>query len=136
MARILSNFQEPTQDEIPAKVEKIPAPEIVGIEHLKVIASEISAYDPKLEISLLTGSNCPNALVLLSVVLNEGDGPFALRLKHGWTVSGPLQLRTEPFTNKVTANRITAREVESANCGLQRPFKNCKNKVNVVVVKC
>ena len=21
-----------------------------------------------------------------------------------------------------------------ANCGLQRPFKNCKNKVNVVVV--
>ena len=55
-----------TRQEIPAKVEKIPAPEIVGIEHLKVIASEISAYDPKLEISLLTGSNCPNALVYLA----------------------------------------------------------------------
>ena len=83
------------------------------IEHLKEIASDILAYDPDLEIGLLIGSNCPSALVPLSVVPNQGDGPFAIRLKHGWTVSGPLHLTTEPHTNKVTANRITVRELES-----------------------
>ena len=103
-----------TRQEIPAEVEQIPTPEIVGrTEHLKGIASEIPAYDPELEISLLIGSNCPNALVPLSVVPNKGDGPFALRLRHSWTVSSPLHLRTEPLTNKVTANRIIVREVES-----------------------
>ena len=96
-----------------AEVQQIPTPEIVScIEQLKEIASEIPAYDPELEIGLLIGSNCPNALVPLSVP-NEGDDPFALRLKHGWTVRGPLHLRTKPLTNKVTANRITVREVES-----------------------
>ena len=37
----------------------------------------------------------------------------AIRLKHGWMVSGPLHLTTEPLTNIVTANRITVRELES-----------------------
>ena len=103
-----------TRQEIPADTEQIPTPEIVShIEHLKEIASEIPVYDPELEIGLLIGSNCPNTLIPLSVVPNEGDGPFALQLKHGWTVSGPLHLTSEPFTNKVTVNRITVREIES-----------------------
>ena len=103
-----------TRQEIPADTEQIPTPEIVSrIEHLKEIASEIPVYDPELEIGLLIGSNCPNALIPLSVVPNDGEGPFALQLKHGWTVSGPLHLTSEPFTNKVTVNRITVREIES-----------------------
>ena len=84
-----------------------------SIEHLKEIASEMPVYDPELEIRLLIGSNCPNPLVPLSVVPTKGDGPFASQLKHSLTVSGPLHLRIEPLTNKVTANRITVREVES-----------------------
>ena len=96
-----------TRQEIPADTEHISTPEIVSrIEHLKEIASEIPAYDPELEIGLLIGSNCPNALIPLSVVPNEGDGPFALQLKHGWQVSGPLHLTSEPFTNKVTVREI------------------------------
>ena len=103
-----------TRQEIPADTEQIPTPEIVSrIEHLKEIASEIPVYDPELEIGLLIGSNCPNALIPLSVVPNEGDGPFSLQLKHGWTVSGQLHLTSKPFTNKVTVNRITVREIES-----------------------
>ena len=53
-----------TRQEIPADTEQIPTPEIVSrIEHLKEIASEIPVYDPELEIGLLIGSNCPNALI-------------------------------------------------------------------------
>ena len=103
-----------TREEIPADPEQIPTPEIVGrIEHLKEIAPEIPAFDPELEIGLLIGSNCPNALLPLRVLPNKGDGPFAVRLMHGWTVSGPLHLTTERLTSKVTANRITVREVEN-----------------------
>ena len=43
----------------------------------------------------------------------SSSSSFALQLKHGWTVSGPLHLTSEPFTNKVTVNRITVREIES-----------------------
>ena len=103
-----------TRQEIPADTEQIPTPEIVSrIEHLKEIASEIPVYYPELEIGLLIGSNCPNALIPLSVVPNEGDSLFALQLKHGWTVSRPLHLNSEPFTSKVTVNRITVRKIES-----------------------
>ena len=103
-----------TRNEIPADHEQIPTPSMVErIEHLKEIAPEIAALNPELEIGLLIGNNCPNALLPLRVVPNKGDGPFAVRLRHGWTVSGPLHLTTEPLTNKVTANRITVREVEN-----------------------
>lgn len=103
-----------TRQEIPADTGQIPTPEIVSrIDHLKEIASQIPAYDPALEIGMLIGSNCPNALIPLRVVPNEGDGPFALQLKHGWTVSGPFHLTSEPSTNKVTVNRITVKETES-----------------------
>jgi len=103
-----------TRDEIPVGHDQIPTPEIVSrLDHLKEIVNEIPAYDHDLDIGLLIGSNCPAALVPHSVVPNKGDGPFALRLNHGWTVSGPLQVTTEPLTNKVTVNRIAVREVGS-----------------------
>ena len=101
-----------TRQEIPADTEQIPTRKIVSrIEHLKEIASEIPVYDLELEIGHLNGSNSPNALIPLSVFPNEGDGPFELQLKHGWTVSGPHP--SEPFTNKVTVKRTIVRENES-----------------------
>ena len=103
-----------TRDEIPVNHDQIPTPEIVSrLEHLKEIANEILDYNRDLDIGLLIGSNCPAALVPLKVVPNVGDGPFALKLNHSWTVSGPLQVTTETSTNKVTLNRIVVREMES-----------------------
>ena len=79
--------------EIPVQHKQIPTRKIVGrIEHLTEIASEIPLYDQELDIGLLIESNCPSMLVSLKVVPNEGDGPFAVRLHHGWTVSGPLHI--------------------------------------------
>ena len=43
----------------------------------------------------------------------ESDGPYAAKLKHGWTFSRPLHVITESATNKVTVNRITVREVQN-----------------------
>ena len=64
----------------------MPTPEIISRwEHLSEIAKEISEHRPNLEIRLLIGSNCPAALEPLEVVPSQGDGPFAVRLRHGTT---------------------------------------------------
>ena len=103
-----------TTNEIPVQHEQTPTREIVGrIDHLKEIAGEIPLHDQELDIGLLIGGYCPTALVPLKIVPNEGDGSFAVRLHHGWTVSGPLHIVTAPITNKVTASRIKVRETEN-----------------------
>ena len=90
-----------TTNEIPVQHEQITTRDIVGrIDHLKEIAGEIPLYNQELDTGLLIRNNCPIALVPLKVVPNEGDGPFAVRLHHGWTVSGPVHIVTTPITKK------------------------------------
>lgn len=103
-----------TTNEIPVEHEQVPTREIVSrIDHLKEVAGEIPLYDQELDIGLLIGGYCPTALVPLKIVPNEGDGAFTVRLHHGRTVSSPLHIVTAPITNKVTANRITVREIKN-----------------------
>lgn len=102
-----------TRDEIPADHRQTPMPNLISHwAHLSEIARKIPEFEPHLEIGLLVGSNCPAALEPLEVVPCQGDGPFALRLRHGWTVSGPLRIETNQDSEKIIANRITVREVE------------------------
>lgn len=103
-----------TRDEIPADHHQIPTPNLISHwAHLSEVARKIPEFEPHLEIGLLIGSNCPAALEPLEVVPCQGDGPFALRLRHGWTVNGPLRIETNQDSKKITANRITVREVET-----------------------
>ena len=37
----------------------------------------------------------------------------AYALRHGWTVSGPLRIKTEHDGDRIITNRITMREVET-----------------------
>ena len=103
-----------TRDEIPANHRQIPTPDLINQwTHLSEVATKIPEFKPHLEIGLLIGSNCPAALEPLEVVPCQSDGPYALRLRHGWTVSGPLQIKTEHDGDTIIANRITVREVET-----------------------
>ena len=103
-----------TRDEIPAYHHQIPTPSLIKQwPHLSEVAKKIPEFESDLEIGLLIGSNCPSALEPLEVVPCQSDGPFALRLRHGWTVSGPLRIRTDHDKGKIIANRITVREVET-----------------------
>ena len=103
-----------TRDEIPAEHHQIPTPSLINQwSHLSEVAKKIPELEPRLEIGLLIGSNCPPALEPLEVVPCRSDGPFALRLRHGWTVCGPLHIRTDHDKDKIIANRITVREVET-----------------------
>ena len=103
-----------TREEIPVDHDQIPTPEIARRwKHLKGVASVIPEYQPNLEIGLLIGANCPSALEPLKVVPSNGEGPFAVQYRLGWTVNGPIKVNFEEFTNKVTVNRISVIEASS-----------------------
>ena len=81
-----------TREKIPADYEQIPTRKLFSQwEHLSEIAQNIPQFQPGLEIGLLIGTNCPVALEPLQVVPSQENGPFALRLRHGWTSEWSLE---------------------------------------------
>lgn len=102
-----------TRMEIPVTEQQIPTPEVVKQwEHLHGVAERMPKFIPNLEIGLLIGSNCPAAIEPLEVVPSGDKGPYAMRLRHGWTLTGPLQVKDASTHGNVTCHRITVREVE------------------------
>ena len=106
--------QSYTRFEIPVTEQQIPTPEgVKRWEHLRSVAEKIPEFIPNLEIGLLIGSNCPAAIEPLEVVPSDVKGPYAMRLRHGWTLSGPLYVENVSSPGNVTCHRITVREAES-----------------------
>ena len=102
-----------TRDEIRADHRQIPTPNLIShLAHLPEVTKKIPELDPHLESGLLIGCNCPAALEPLEVLPCQSDGPVALHLRHGWTVSGPLRVEIDQDSEKIIANPITVREVE------------------------
>ncbi len=76
-----------TRHEIPVSEGQIPKPDVIRkLSHLQHVADHLPAYKSDLKIGLLIGLNCPAALEPLEVAPAKGPGPFATRLRHGWTV--------------------------------------------------
>ena len=116
-----------TQPEILVNKEQIPTPEVVHqVKSLSGVTKEITQYRSDLEVRLLIRSNCPSALEPLEVVPGDRDGPFAMRVRHGWTASGPLEVKEG--SDSVTSNRIMICPVEkvkdlSLEQSMQRMFE-------------
>lgn len=53
-------------------------------------------------VTLLIGTDCPDAHIPLEVRSGNGDEPYAIRTKLGWTVRGPIP--TNMITNSVSVN--------------------------------
>ena len=67
-----------------------------------------------MEIGLLIGNNCILAYEPLNVIPSKGNGPFAVLLRHGWSVGSPVSREpTHPDAKNVNVNHITIREIES-----------------------
>ena len=102
-----------TRESIPVSHKQIPTPEILSKwKHLKDVSKEVSTYNPEIEIGLLIGSNCPAALEPQRIVPSDGEGPFAIQLRHGWTINGPIRVKIKSDPDTITVNRITIREVK------------------------
>ncbi|KXJ08416.1 hypothetical protein AC249_AIPGENE11244 [Exaiptasia diaphana] len=68
---------------------------------------------PDLEIGVLVGSDCPLALEPLEVMPSGGTGPFAMCLRQGWTLNGPVHFSLQS-NNVCHTNVITIKEHESS----------------------
>ncbi len=100
-----------TQTDIPVSSSQIPKPELLERwSHLKPVISQLSSNKGKLNIGLLIGNNCPTALEPLNVICSRDNGPYAMQLRHGWTVNGPLEIHSSSADGVVTCNRISAQE--------------------------
>ena len=100
-----------TRLEIPVSEQQIPSPEVV--QRWKSVAESMPKFIPNLGISLLIGSTCLAAMERLEVVPGGDRGPYAMRLHHGWTLTGPLHVKDISSPSGVTCHRIMVRELES-----------------------
>ncbi|XP_013403245.1 uncharacterized protein LOC106168647 [Lingula anatina] len=97
-----------TRNVIPIDHHQIATPEIVQRwDHLRHIASEIPEFQQGVDIGILIGNNCPLALEPLNVVPTDGNKPYAMRLRHGWTVHGPAY---SSDVDHISCNRIMVEE--------------------------
>ena len=81
--------------EIPVGKSHIPKPELLRASPtLSSLAPLIPEFLPGIEIGVLIGADCPEALMPLDV-LPSSDGAYACQLRHGWTVCGPMSSHRE-----------------------------------------
>ena len=93
-------------------VDEIPTPSSVRPwKHLQKVASKLPEYDPSIPIGLMIGSDCPRANEPHKVILSESGGPYAKRLKLGWSVIGPINKHIRDMVIK--SNCTSVRRVES-----------------------
>lgn len=99
-----------TENDIPVQMDQIPQPEVVEkFLHLHPIAHHIQPVMNGLSIGILIGSNCPTALEPMDVIASQQGSPYAVKLRHGWTINGPISMN-DSSTN---CNRITIQEIQS-----------------------
>ena len=105
------------RDEIPVNLNQVPRPAAVrSWKHLQRIADEIPDFMENIKVGILIGSNCPIALEPLEVIPTSSDdkpSPYALRLRHGWTVHGPSSGDVRHKGEDVVSHRIVVQEIES-----------------------
>ena len=104
-----------TRELVSANRSQIPKPEVAREwQHLKPIADKLTPYHPNVEISILIGNNCPNAIRPREIVAGENDEPYAQRTILGWGVTGRVcKSRDKEGQEKGVCNRVAASEINS-----------------------
>ena len=101
-----------TRREIPVDKEEIAAPtKIKEWKHLRSISNEIVQRDD-VQVGLLIGANCIQALEPTKIMQSEGGGPYAYKTWLGWCVVGPINCISKGITT--SCNCVVVRDVESS----------------------
>ena len=97
-----------SQGEIP--IDNCPLPRALSeMPCLQEAINEMHEFMPDVTVGLLVGSNCPRALQPLKVIPNAGEGPFAVKYMHGWSINGPVEVLCS--NNRVICNRVSVNEL-------------------------
>ena len=101
-----------TKDDLPVDSSEIVTPEKVKKwKYLQEIAEEISHSDD-VNVELLIGANCTQALDPVQVIARRDDGPYAMKTVLGWCILGPATC-INPRNGSVTYNRMAVQEAGS-----------------------
>ena len=102
-----------SREDIPVEREQIPNRDLLNKwPCLQELAKKLPEYHPDLEVGLLIGNDCPEALCPHDAISTR-EGPFATRYKLGWTVSGPIAIKSRE--KGVNCHRILVQEVSKAS---------------------
>jgi hypothetical protein len=113
-----------SKQNIPVNLHHIPSPEKANSHpHLRRIACEIP--EPlDIEVGLLIGYDCANALRPVEIISGEENGPYAVKTVLGWTVVGSTQRPAEGCTS---SHRIMVKHIHVPSSDM-----TMKQKVNYV----
>ena len=99
---------------IPSERNEIPRPESAAKwPHLSHLASKIYPYQENLQVGLLIGSNCPNAIKPKQVIPGRSSDPYAIRTLLGWGIIGPVTGSTNKEDLDVLCHRVAVKEIGS-----------------------
>jgi hypothetical protein len=99
-----------TQSEMPvSKDDVVQQNDLKHYPYLKDV--QLPSLDSKVE--LLIGNNCVEALEPWEIINSENGGPYAIRTKLGWTVSGVAKEPQDLSRNDVAHTRLNRTSVIS-----------------------
>ena len=101
-----------SRNEIPSRRNEIPRPESAAKwPHLRHLANKIYPYQNNLQVGLLIGSNCPNAIKPKQVIPGRSSDPYAIRTLLGWGIIGPVTGSTTTEVSDVLCHRVAVKEI-------------------------
>ncbi len=105
-----------SREAIPSSREQIPTPEIASQwAHLECIKKQIPSLQRSMEIGLLIGCNCPQALKPQEVIPGSEDDPYAIKTRLGWGIIGPTNMNLSADDDVASScHRILTREIGGA----------------------
>lgn len=109
-----------SRENIPARRDQIPRPEMaMNWSHLSPIANEIPEYRDDVDIGLLIGNNCVQAIKPRDVIPGKPQDPYAIKTVFGWGVIGATS-HTDHCKSDGTSmhcHRIMTNDITTQNTG-------------------
>ncbi len=108
---------------IPAKRQQIPSPEMVKPwRHLHSIARHLVPLQTDINVGLLIGSNCPQAIMPREVIPGKSNEPYAQRTDLGWGVIGNVggAVVNEDNDSSSITHRISTESTQLPNALAQK----------------
>ena len=115
--------------EIPVDKEETTTPaKIKEWKHLMPISNGTVQRDD-LQVDLLIGANCINALEPMQIIQSEGGGPYAYKTRLGWCIVGPINCTTEEIT--MSCNCVAVKDVLSKLASHHFAMENSVNDISL-----
>lgn len=129
-----------SRERIPAHRDQILQPETAANwSHLRHIANKIPPYQDDLDVGLLIGNNCVQAIKPRDVIPGKSQDPYAIRTALEWGVIGATKHKVLEPRNKSTANshRIITRAIASQEVPNLSfiPYNSTKEVLNPLSVR-